>query len=242
MTRPTEEPAVRDASVAEMSVTYEAALAEVESALALHRSLAGRGRRRFARGYRSAPGGGLVLGRTQRACDALATRLRDDERDLPAARIATAPFFVEALARHLRQSLAIDRARATALLAMHAEMEKYRGSWGVKLKGLDRFRTLAVAVAAVLASQVPIQSFEAIGLGSHTYGAYRIIVFAVLLLVLFYLYWVKSAMPDVVRLFGSRLPKEEARRFGLSREAERLDEYARLALLTCQQLDAFDTS
>lgn len=146
---------------------------------------------------------GGMAGRTPEAQAAVRARAMPEDLEHPLFEVVNSTYFIEALADHIRRKFTLNPEQVEALALLHAEREKQQREIlsFFRLRGV---RTTAVTLAAVLATQLPKESFAFLGLSANAYGGYRLIVFAVLMFVVLYVLLASIAMSNAMR--RSRAP------------------------------------
>jgi hypothetical protein len=108
-----------------------------------------------------------------------------DQREHRHYAAVTGEYFIEGLATAICQQFSIDARKAKALTKLHLEREaefaRFERFWR-----LAPLKSIALAVAAVLAAQVPKETFDVLG-WSGAYGWYRLTLFGVLSALLLYI-------------------------------------------------------
>jgi hypothetical protein len=152
----------------------------------------------------------------------MTTAATADERELTLFPVVTNKWFVEGLAASVCDRFSISADDARALATLHTEREAERERFQ-RFYLLTPVRGFVVAVIAVLATQIPKDSFEAVGWG-HAYGWYRIALIAALISLLFYLSLFRATARFVAKRGGfGTIPTPPAVREGM-----------RLVLLHCE--------
>lgn len=164
--------------------------------------------------------------------DSLRKRLSDratsDERESRFVEIVTASHFIEELAADLRRRFGLTGNQAEALERLHAEREREDATFAAFM-GLRALRNLAVAAVALLAAQLPKESFEVLGWDS-AYGWYRLGLLLFLLTVLLYV-----ALP---RLLISTVGRS-VQSLQVLRDASRVRHVTGLVLMVCATAGRF---
>jgi hypothetical protein len=117
--------------------------------------------------------------RSSGALDAFNERATPEDRANPLFGVVIAPYFIEALARHVTTQFDLTPEQSKDLASLHDERDKQEQVISTTLR-FKSVRAAAVAVAAVLATQIPKESFEVLGLSTHAYGVYRLALFGLL--------------------------------------------------------------
>ncbi len=118
---------------------------------------------------------------TRPARERAARRLSEVERTDPLFSVVTAPYFIEALARHVLSRFALTQEQVEALAKLH-ELRNEHQERVTRFFTLRPVRTALLAGVAIVATQLPKETFDTLGWSNRTYGWYRLALFTLLVI------------------------------------------------------------
>lgn len=123
---------------------------------------------------------------------------RKDEQKRATYAVATAQYPAEAFAHHLIAVHSLSRSQAEALAKLHVARDAQERDIraGQSLKSV---RAGIVAAVALLATQIPKDSFTALDWSDRAYGFYRLVLFGVLVAAIAYLALISIAARVMLR-------------------------------------------
>jgi hypothetical protein len=229
MSRAVEDAALRRAAPdgrrhpATLGETYDAIEREVREAVAFEKGLQRRhlthsvspiirplARPTFAFIDRFPPRAWLYLReKSEELREGLARDASDEDRANRFFDSATASYFIDALAARFRTQFRLTPAQAEGLQKLQAEREQEAATL-LSIGSFRAVRGFAVAVVAILAAQLPKETFESLGIVG-AYGWYRLGLLLALALILS-ISWAMSRMYERVEEEGLGMPPRRERR------------------------------